>query len=92
MKIHIEYCERWNYHPQFDRVSKIIKEINSNINIEGNLKQPRSGSFEVEVNGKIVFSKFKTNKFPTKSEVESWIGTLPKWHYNFVASYLQLNL
>ena len=72
MKIHIEYCERWNYHPEFDRVSKIITAINPEIIIDGNKNSPRTGSFEIELNGKIVFSKFQTGKFPSKSEIKSW--------------------
>ena len=73
MKIHIEFCERWNYHPEFDRVSKIITQINPDIIIDGNRSTPRTGSFEVELNGEIVFSKFQSGEFPTKSEIESWL-------------------
>ena len=73
MKIHIEFCERWNYHPEFDRVSKIISTINSEIVINGNKNTPRTGSFEVELDGKNVFSKFKTGKFPSESEIKSWL-------------------
>ena len=73
MKIHIEFCERWNYHPEFDRVSKIITKINPDAIIDGNRSTPRTGSFEVELNGKIVFSKFQSGKFPTKSEIKSWL-------------------
>ena len=73
MKIHIEFCERWNYHPEFDRVSKIITKINPHAIIDGNKSAPRTGAFEVELNGKIVFSKFQSGKFPTKSEIKSWL-------------------
>ena len=72
MSIHIEFCERWNYQPEFDRVSKIITAINSNSIIDGNKKNPRTGSFEVEVNGKTVFSKLQTGKFPSEVEIKSW--------------------
>ena len=72
MKVHIEFCIKWNYGPEFDRVSKIIKQINPNHTICGNKSSPRSGAFEVEINKKLVFSKFQTSKFPTESEVKSW--------------------
>ena len=72
MKIHIEFCERWNYHPEFDRVSKIITTINPDTIIDGNKNTPRTGSFEVEFDGKIVFSKFQTGKFPSESEIKLW--------------------
>ena len=82
MIFEIEYCEKWNYHPEFDRVSKIILEIYPNANIYGNIKPPRSGSFEVTLNKKIVFSKFKTGNFPNSKDIKSWS---PKdiWNYFF---------
>ncbi len=73
MKIHIEFCERWNYHPEFDRVSKIITKLNPDAIISGNKNVPRTGSFEVELNGIIVFSKFKSGKFPSELEIKSWL-------------------
>ena len=58
MNIHIEYCEKWNYGPEFDRVSKIIKNYNSDCQIKGNQSPPRSGAFEITINNKLVYSKF----------------------------------
>ena len=72
MKIHIEYCVKWNYGPEFDRVSNIIKSINNNTVVVGNKVAPRSGAFEVEMNGVIVFSKFNNGRFPNKIDVLSW--------------------
>lgn len=66
MNIHIEYCIKWNYGPEFDRVSNIIKEINPNVIISSNQKAPRSGAFEITIHGKVVYSKFSTNKFPNR--------------------------
>ena len=71
MNIHIEYCEKWNYDPEFDRVSKIIKKYNSECKIEGNQEPPRSGAFEITLNSKLVYSKFETNKFPTEEEIKT---------------------
>jgi selT/selW/selH-like putative selenoprotein len=53
-------------------VSKIITTINPEIVIDGNKNTPRTGSFEVELDGKIVFSKFQAGKFPSESEIKSW--------------------
>ena len=72
MKIHIEYCEKWNYHPDFARVSKFIKTIVPQAKIEGNSKPPRSGAFEVSLNDKLVYSKFKTGEFPQESDIKNW--------------------
>ncbi len=72
MKIHIEYCEKWNYHPDFARVSKLIKTIAPHASIKGNLTPPRSGAFEITLNDNLVYSKFKTGEFPQESEINSW--------------------
>ncbi len=72
MKIHIEFCEKWNYHPDFDRVSKIIKKCNPQAEVVGNSNPPRSGAFEVSLNDELVYSKFKTGEFPQESEIKTW--------------------
>ncbi len=72
MNIHIEYCIKWNYGPEFDRVSNIINSLKKNVTISCNKSAPRSGAFEVEINGRIVFSKFKNGGFPDKTDVLSW--------------------
>ena len=72
MNIHIEYCIKWNYGPEFDRVSKIIKQVHPGCSVFGNKSYPRSGAFEVEINGKLVFSKFETSNFPTDKDIENW--------------------
>ena len=72
MNIHIEFCEKWNYHPDFDRVSKKILNIAPQAIIKGNLKSPRSGAFEVSINDKLVFSKLTSGKFPQESDINSW--------------------
>ena len=72
MNIHIEFCEKWNYRPDFDRVSKLIKKIDPTAKIEGNTKPPRSGAFEVSFGKKMVYSKFKTGEFPQEGDIKSW--------------------
>jgi len=41
--------------------------------VQGNRKSPRSGAFEVIIEDKLVFSKFKINRFPTLEEIKEWI-------------------
>ena len=72
MNIHIEFCEKWNYRPDFDRVSKLIKKNDPTAKIEGNTKPPRSGAFEVSFGKKLVYSKFKTGEFPQEGDIKSW--------------------
>ena len=74
MKIHIEFCVKWNYGPEFDRVSKKIKELHPNASITGNETNPRTGSFEITIDGKLVYSKFKTDAFPSKNEIEKLLN------------------
>ena len=72
--IYIEYCEKWNYKPEFDRVSKIILSIDKSINIAGNKSNPRTGAFEVVMNNQLVFSKLEIGKFPDESEIYTWFN------------------
>jgi len=53
-------------------VSKFIKTIAPQANIEGNSTPPRSGAFEVSLNDKLVYSKFKTGDFPQESDIRNW--------------------
>ena len=73
MNIYIEFCIKWNYGPEFERVSNIIKKYNSEIKIESNTSYPRSGAFEVTINNNLIFSKFSTKRFPNEDEIKSWI-------------------
>ena len=72
MNIHIEFCEKWNYQPDFDRVSKQIKKIMPNAQVTGNSKPPRSGAFEVTIEGELIYSKFQTGSFPNTGDIKSW--------------------
>jgi len=72
MIIEIEYCVKWNYKPEFDRVSKTIKSISPETNIIGNKNSPRSGAFEVKLDDKTIYSKFSTNTFPNIEDINSW--------------------
>ena len=72
MNIHIEFCIKWNYGPDFERVSKVINSINPDATIASNSSYPRSGAFEVAINQELVFSKLKENRFPSYEEIELW--------------------
>ena len=72
MNIYIEFCIKWNYDPEFERVSNIIKKINPDASITSNVAPPRSGAFEVSIDQDIIFSKFKENRFPEEKEIKTW--------------------
>jgi selT/selW/selH-like putative selenoprotein len=44
----------------------------SNVSVNGNIKPPRSGAFEIILNNKLIFSKFEMNRFPTEKEIGNW--------------------
>ncbi len=54
-------------------MSKIIKKISPNSNISSNREYPRSGAFEIEIDGEIIYSKLKTNNFPTEEDINKLI-------------------
>ena len=56
MKVSITYCGIWNYISDAERVSAEINERLSGVNIE--MIEKDKGIFDVEVDGKLIFSKF----------------------------------
>jgi len=73
MNVYIEYCEKWNYRPEFDRVSNIILSIDKTVNVVGNQKPPRTGSFEIVIGNKLIFSKLSADRFPSEAEICTWL-------------------
>ncbi len=73
MRVYIEFCVKWNYDPEFERVSNIIKSAKSDVEISSNQNPPRSGAFEVSINDELIFSKFELGRFPTENEIKDWV-------------------
>lgn len=70
MELHVEYCERWNYRPQFEQLAQSLKNEFSDIEVLGNKDGKfRVGSFEITKNDKVIFSKLETDRFPADEEV-----------------------
>ena len=53
-------------------MSKVIKNIYPDCEIVGNKLAPRSGAFEIELDGKLVYSRFNTSKFPSEQEIKNF--------------------
>tara|TARA_B110000014_G_C19892221_1_gene461622 strand:- start:120 stop:290 length:171 start_codon:yes stop_codon:yes gene_type:complete len=51
-------------------VSKEIKRILPDAIIKGNSVSPRSGAFEISLNKNLIYSKFKTNCFPSIEDLK----------------------
>ena len=54
-------------------MSQTIKKIIPDAKVRGNEKPPRSGAFEVTINNKLVYSKFKTGEFPQEIDIKDWL-------------------
>ena len=66
MKVTIEYCVMWNYQP---KAASLAEAINKRFNITPELIQSTGGAFEVAADGKVIFSKKATGRFPENSEI-----------------------
>ena len=71
MKIHVEFCIKWHYDPEFERVSNIVKSFKPDAEISSNEIPPRSGAFEVKIDDELIFSKFQSERFPTTDEIKA---------------------
>lgn len=67
VKVQIEYCGGWGYGSRYQELrSAIIAEVPS-ADVSG--KVGRSTSYEVTVNGKLIFSKLKLGGFPLAEDI-----------------------
>ena len=65
MKATITYCVMWNYLPDAERVSDELKSKG----IKVDLIKGSNGVFDVEIDGKLVYSKRNTGRFPNLGEL-----------------------
>ena len=65
MKATITYCVMWNYLPDAERVSAELKS--KGVSVE--LIKGSNGVFDVEIDGKLVYSKRNTGRFPNHGEL-----------------------
>ncbi|CAK9293309.1 unnamed protein product [Gordionus sp. m RMFG-2023] len=73
-QIEIEFCSRCGYTLQFEELKKYINEHFPDLIVIG--KEGMPGSFEVKINGKLIFSKFMTGGFPNHEDIINEIETL----------------
>ena len=77
MKLYIEYCERWNYKPQFEQLAQSLKNEFLDIEVLGNQDgEFRVCSFELTMGDKEIFSKLESGRFPTDEEIIDLIKNL----------------
>lgn len=72
-KVEIQYCTSWGY---VDRAvslaQKVLNEHKNNIE-DLSIVPSTGGAFEIRVDGNLIFSKLKENRFPGLGEAESLI-------------------
>ncbi len=73
MKVSITYCSKWNYLP---RASSLEAEIAEKYNAEITLVAGSGGVYEIEVDGKLIFSKQSLGRFPEEGEVDRLLADL----------------
>ena len=66
VKIDIHYCTEWNYKPN---AVSLADEIGKAFDVHVNLIPGSGGIFDVIADGDVIFSKFKTGRFPKLGEV-----------------------
>ena len=73
MKVSITYCAKWNYKP---RASSLEAELKKQFETEVELIAGSGGVYEVELDGKMIFSKKALNRFPDDGEIIKLVGEL----------------
>jgi len=72
MKIEIEYCNEWNYLPT---ASSLAAELKEKYNVEPQLISSSGGVFEIQLDGKLIFSKKQLGRFPEDNEIQEMIDS-----------------
>ena len=74
-KAEIVYCSLWGYE---QRAASLADEIRSAAGIDPFLIPGSDGAFEVSVDGKLIFSKLQSGKFPEPGEILRLLNCM--WH------------
>ena len=73
MNVQIEYCVVWNYDPQ---AASLAKAIEKKFGVKPQMVKSGGGAFEVIVDGKKIFSKKESGRFPENDEILKAIGEI----------------
>lgn len=69
LRVRITYCKRCDYHPQVHALVKELELSFPETEVISELVEGDRGIFDVEVEGKLVFSKDATDRFPMYQEI-----------------------
>ncbi|CAG5897327.1 unnamed protein product [Menidia menidia] len=70
LTVKVEYCQvqcRIGYEPRYRELAHTVKAEFPDADVSGSVG--RSGSFEIEINGHLVFSKLETKGFPYEDDI-----------------------
>ena len=74
MKIEIHYCAQWDYKPEAVSLTAEIQGAIADAEVE--LFPEGKGIFDVVADGSLIFSKYKTDRFPETGEVTRSLQSL----------------
>ena len=70
MNISIEYCMEWNYE---QRALSLRDSLNVELGVLAEMRPSSGGVFEVTVNGDVIFSKKRLDRFPKDNEINELV-------------------
>ena len=73
MDISIEYCVQWDYYPQ---ASSLAAKIKQELGLTAEYIKSGNGKFEIVANGKLLYSKKATGKFPANNDIVEKLRSL----------------
>lgn len=65
--IKVEYCGGWGYAPRYQELARVVKGEFPDADVSGFVG--RQGSFEIQINGQLIFSKLEQGGFPYEDDV-----------------------
>jgi len=65
--VHVEYCGAWGYKGKYERLKRAILAAVPEADVTGVVG--RKQSFEITLNGNVIHSKLKSEKFPEDNEI-----------------------
>lgn len=65
--LRVEYCGGWGYEPRYRELARVVTEEFPDAEVSGFVG--RSSSFEIEINGQLIFSKLETSGFPYEDDI-----------------------
>ncbi len=74
MNIEIYYCNEWNYFLEASRLeAELLEMVGKEKQLKISLTGKGGGIFDVYVDGKLIYSKFETGRYPTTEEIINFL-------------------